>query len=104
MGRPIMHRLVGVLLASSTLLLLPAPTALAQEPSPVTLRLSFQTPWNAPDQTQLDLRFTAENTGITPIEDLSIGLAVYGRIITRTQYEQSLVADPSPAIIIDAET
>lgn len=104
MARPIMHRLVRVLLASSTLLLLPAPRALAQEPSPVALRLSFQTPWNSPDQTQLDLRFTAQNTGSTPIEDLSIGLALYGRVITRTQYEQSLVTDPSPAIIIDAET
>ena len=104
MGRPIMHRLVRILLASATLLLLPAPMAHAQEPSPVTLRLSYQTPWNAPGQTQLDLRFTAENTGAVPVEDLSIGLAVYGRVITRTQYEQSLVADPSPAIIIDAET
>lgn len=104
MGRPIMHRLVRILLASSTLLLLPLPRALAQEPSPVALRLSLQTPWNSPDQTQLDLRFTAENTGAVPLDDLSIGLAVYGRVITRTQYEQSLVTDPSPAIIIDAET
>lgn len=104
MGRPIMHRLVRILLASSTLLLLPVPSAHAQEPSPVTLRLSFQTPWNSPDHTQVDLRLTAENTGAVPIEDLSIGLAVYGRVITRTQYEQSLVADPSPAIFIDAET
>ena len=37
-----MHRLVSFLLASSTLLVLPAPRALAQEPSPVALRLSFQ--------------------------------------------------------------
>lgn len=104
MGRPIMHRLFRILLASSTLLLLPLPRAIAQEPSPVALRLSLQTPWNSPDQTQLDLRFTAENTGAVPLDDLSIGLAVYGRVITRTQYEQSLVTDPSPAIIIDAET
>lgn len=104
MNRPIMQRLVRLLLASSTLVLLPIPLALAQEPSPLTLRLTFQTPWNAPDRTLLDLRFTAENAGTQSIDDLSLGLAVFGHVITRTQYEQSLVADPSPAIVVDAET
>ena len=104
MGRPTMHRLVATILASLTPLLLPVPEATAQEASPVSLRLTSQTPWNSVSQTVLDLRFTAENTGAEAIEDLTLGIVVYGPVTTRTQYEQSLVADPSPAVIIDAET
>ena len=48
------------------------------------------------------MRFRAENLGVAPIAELSIGATLYGRVISRSAYETALVADPSFAI--DAET
>ncbi len=103
MTRPTMRRLASSVLALACLLALLAPSASAQEPLEVArLTLLSQTPWNSSAQRQLDLRFRATNPSGEPISDLSIGVTLYGRVITRTAYQQSLVTDP--ALVIDAET
>jgi hypothetical protein len=110
MAAPIMRRLALPLLAFFALLPLPAGTASAQEASPaptatpptVRLTLLSQTPWASPSQREVLLRFRAENLGEAPIGELSIGVTLYGRVITRTAYEASLVSDPPFAL--SAET
>jgi hypothetical protein len=98
-----MHRLAALLALTLAFALLPVP-ALAQEPSSVRLTLVSQTPWNSVEQPSLELTVRAENTGLEPIGDLSIGVTLWGPARTRTAYEESLVADPSPAVVIDART
>jgi len=79
--------------------------------------LLAQTPWagpptagegattqGPPEVPTIDLRFRATNLGGTTLEDLTIGVTLYGRVLSRTAYEQSLVADPVPAVVIEAET
>lgn len=102
MAPPTMRRLTFLLLATFGMLLLPIPSASAQEPGAVRLTLLSQTPWNSTSERTLTVRFRAENLGEAPIGDLSIGLSLYGRVITRTAYEGSLVADTG--FVIDAET
>ena len=106
MAGPIMRRLGLPLLALLAVLTLSVGTAPAQEPTPeptiapstVRLTLLAQTPWSSPSERELLVRFRAENLGPTPIGELSIGVTLYGRVITRTAYESSLVADPSFAL------
>ncbi len=102
MDRPTMRRLV-LLLPIVGLLALPPGLASAQvtEP-PVRLTLLSQTPWNSTAEAVLTLRFRAENLDDAPIGELSIGVSLYGRLITRTAYEGSLVEDRG--FVIDAET
>ena len=116
-----MRRLL-VLVSASSLLALAAP-ATAQSPSPspevpgVRLELLEQTPWLGPPSTdragtpdaapeipEVRLRFRATNLAGTPLGDLTIGVTLFGRLLSRTAYEQSLVADPIPAVVIEAET
>jgi hypothetical protein len=73
----------------------PEPTA---APATVRLTLLSQTPWSSPSQRELVVRFRAENLGPTPIGELSIGVTLYGRVITRTAYDSSLVTDPAFAL------
>ena len=109
MAPPIMRRL-GALLALVGLLVLAGPRpvpASAQDDDPtVRLTLLSQTPWNsAYDETngrELRLRFRAENLTGEAIEDLSIGVTLYGRVISRTAFEQSLATDPT--LLLEAET
>jgi hypothetical protein len=72
----------------------------------VALTLLSQTPWNSsydPEHGRdLVVRFRAENESDVPIEDLSIGVAVYGRVISRSAFEASLTADP--LVVIDADS
>jgi hypothetical protein len=109
MRPPIMRRLpLHLLLAVSCLASLPS-TASAQdalgEPA-VRLTLLSQTPWNSsfdPERTrELALRFRADNLGTEPIDEISIGVTLYARVLSRTGYQSSLVTDPS--IVIEAET
>ncbi|HET7236004.1 MAG TPA: DUF6049 family protein [Actinomycetota bacterium] len=99
-----MRRLSPLLILVLFLLALPAPGSSAQEPPSVRLTLLSQTPWNTTAETEpvLDVRFRAENTGDTELTELSLGVTLYSRVITRSAYEASLVADP--LIVIDAET
>ncbi len=94
--------------ASPTVSPTPSPPTASPSPSPgspqVRLRLAEQTLWNGPDRPLLDLRFRATNEGPTPVEDLTVGVTLFGRVLSRTAYERSLVADPSPVVVIDAET
>ncbi len=103
MAAPTMHRLPA-LLAALTLVALAAPQATAQEPSPVRLTLASQTPWASVSQPSIEIRFRAENSGVEPLGELSIGVTLFGRVTTRTSYEQTLLADPSPAVVLDGET
>ncbi len=110
MAGPIMRRLGLPLLVLLAVLTLSVGRLSAQEPTPqpttapatVRLTLLAQTPWNSPSDRELLVRVRAENLGPTPIDELSIGVTLYGRVITRTEYESSLVADPS--FILTAET
>ncbi|MEX2420793.1 MAG: hypothetical protein WD670_03135, partial [Actinomycetota bacterium] len=68
-----MRRPAPLVLALLFLLLLPVPTSRAQELSSARLTLLSQTPWNSTTQRELELRFRAENLGVVPLQDLSIG-------------------------------
>jgi hypothetical protein len=104
-----MHRLPA-LVAAVVLLVLGASPAAAQSSSPspeagdVRLSLLEQTPWNSPDEPMLDLRFRAANGSSEALHDLTIGVTLFGRVLSRTAYEESLLADPVPAVVIDGET
>jgi len=125
-----MRRLVVLILAVSFSLLVPPPAGgqtPTQQPSPtgspsptppvVQMVLLSQTPWaaspvaggatttaEAPQVPTIELRFRATNLGVETLEDLTIGVTLFGRVLSRTAYEQSLVADPVPAVVIEAET
>lgn len=104
MAGPIMRRLAAPLLASLTLVLaLPAPPTPAQEPAAVRLTLVSQTPWCSTKNPALSIRVRAENLGDRPIEDLSLGVTLFGPVFTRTDYESSLRSDPASGVIA-AET
>jgi hypothetical protein len=73
------------------------PVVAAQETTEIRLTLLSQTPWNSSyeeDGRELAIRFRAENTGTEPLDELSIGVSLFGRLISRTALEESLVADP----------
>lgn len=110
MARPLMRRIAPllslVLLLLALLLIVPAPDSGAQEPGQVRLTLLSQTPWNTTyhpvNGRVVDVRLRAENLGDAPLPELSIGVTLYSRVLTRGAYEQSLVSDP--VVVIDAET
>jgi hypothetical protein len=106
MAAPTMRRPLLALLGIVTALALPSPSASAQEEPQVTLSLLSLTPWNSsydPEHGRdVVVRFRAENEGASAVDDLSIGVALYGRAISRSAYEASLTTDP--AVIIDAAT
>jgi hypothetical protein len=103
-----MRRLVALLCAA--LAFTAAPSAAAQspsatpEPASVRLRLLRQTPWNSLKATTLDVRFRATNLSDAPLEELTIGVTMFGRVTSRTAYEQSLLTDPSPAVVVAGQT
>jgi hypothetical protein len=101
-----MRRLAPLLSFVLLFVAAPAPDASAQEPAAVRLTLLSQTAWNSSwDPTYprvVDVRFRAENLGDAPLPELSIGVTLYSRVLTRGAYEQSLVTDPF--VVIDAET
>jgi hypothetical protein len=105
MTRPTMRRLLCLLGTLGALALL-SPPAGAQEAPDVRLTLLSQAPWSSSydpaHDRELLLSFRAENLGSAPLGELSIGVTLYGRILSRTQYESSLTTDPS--LVIDAET
>jgi len=87
--------ILGVLVLSPVMLI--APPAWAQDTDSVRLTLLSQTSWNSSyDETNgrtLELAFRAENLTDQPIADLSIGVTLYGRLISRTAFEASLIQD-----------
>ena len=94
MAKPTMRRLALSFLAVLIVLALPPAPSRGQEAPGVRLTLLSQTPWNSTSQRELLVRFRAENLGDVPIEELSIGAVLYGRVTSRTGYEGALVADP----------
>ena len=97
-----MRRLAPLFSLVLLLVAAPAPGASAQEPAPVKLTLLSQTAWSSTSQRVVDLRFRSENLGDVPLPELSIGVTLYSRVLTRGAYEQALVSDPF--VVIDAET
>ena len=81
-------------LIASLLVGLLTPGASAQEPSAARLTLLHQTPWNSPKEQVVRVDVLATNEGSAPLEELSLGIALYGAVRTRTDYEASLEADP----------
>jgi Family of unknown function (DUF6049) len=125
MARPIMRRLPPLVrpLTSTLVFVLPvvlgwsARPAIAQESPAVLLTLLSQTSWNCPTATEdapgpstwscpagrdLVVRFRAQNLGTTPLDELAIGVTLYSRVLSRTEYEGSLESDPP--IVIDGGT
>jgi hypothetical protein len=105
MAGPTMRRLALALLAPLVVLALPR-TVSAQEPPEVRLTLLSQTAWNSTFDAlhgrELALSFRAENLGDVAVDELSIGVTLFGRVGSRSAYEASLAADPGFAL--DAET
>ncbi len=99
-----MRRLLASLAAA--LLSVPfAPPAAAQTGTgDVSLVLVRQSPWNTPEQPLLRLGVRATNEGAEPLENLSLGITVFARVLSRTAYELSLRQDPDPPVILDAHT
>jgi hypothetical protein len=98
-------RRLPLFLSLLSVLALPGPPASAQDAAAVRLTLLSQTPWNSafdPENgRELVLRFRAENLGATALDELSIGVTLYGRASSRTAFEQSLVSDPSLALEVE---
>ncbi len=95
------HRALRITLAFSliaALCLLPSAGLRAQEPV-VTLTLLSQTPVTTNQEPELELVFRAANDGETTIEDLSVGITIGPRVISRVLYEQSLTDGPGTAPI-----
>jgi hypothetical protein len=100
-----MRKLVLLLSLLSLGVVLDMPVVAAQQTTSIRLTLVSQTPWNSSyeeDGRELLIRFRAENLGAEPLEELSIGVTLYGRLISRTALEESLVSDPTVAL--DLET
>jgi Family of unknown function (DUF6049) len=121
MARPTMRRLSPLALALPIWLvsaLGATVPASAQETPTAALTLLSQTSWNCPYavdlrqptpsgltcQTgrELVIRFRAQNTGTTPLDQLAIGVSLYSRILSRSAYEDSLTTDPS--VILKSDT
>ncbi len=100
MTAPTMHRLAALLAIVPALFLVPMSPAAAQTPSSVRMTLVTQTPWNSADQPMLDVQVQAENTGVTAVTDLSLGVTLWGPATSRSEYERSLVADPTSVGIV----
>lgn len=68
--------------------------AAAQEPA-VQLRLDAQTPWTTNERPVLRVQVTAQNLGIVPLEELSVGLALSAAVRARNEYE-TIVSEGLP--------
>ncbi|TMK48517.1 MAG: hypothetical protein E6G55_01950, partial [Actinobacteria bacterium] len=98
-----MRRFAGLLLVTFALILLPVPQARAQEPD-VRLTLMGQTPWNSASERTLEIKVRAQNLSDQSLTDLSVGWTLWGPVFTRTDFEDSLTADPENAVAIGGDT
>jgi hypothetical protein len=103
MGPPTMRRFAGPLLVAFALILLPVPQASAQEPA-VRLTLVSQTPWNSTSERTLEVKVEVQNLTDQSLADLSVGWTLWGPVFTRTDFENSLTADPENAVAIGGDT
>jgi Family of unknown function (DUF6049) len=90
-------RRLPVLLCVLAPLTLAAPPVLSAPALEVRLSLVAQSPWVSPDHPAIHLRVRATNVGTVPVTDMSFGITVFTSAHTRTQYDQSLHADPTGA-------
>ena len=90
--RALVAAAVGVLLAVAAA----AGPALGQEEGPAlaALVLRRQTPWVTVEQPRLDVEVRATNLGRETLEDLSLGIALWGPVRSRSAYLTSLSSDP----------
>jgi hypothetical protein len=97
MTPPAMRKLVLLPCLLASVVAFDAPTVAAQDASTVRLTLLSQTPWNSSyeeDGRELVIRLRAENFGAEPLDELSIGVALFGRLISRTALDEALITDP----------
>jgi hypothetical protein len=85
---------LGRALVVPLLIAVAAPVANAQEEPTVVLRLTRQTTWNTPEDTDFRLEVRATNRGQETLDDLSLGIVIWTPARSRTAYEQSLESDP----------
>ena len=105
MTRPAMRKLVLLVSLLSLGVVLDMPVVAAQQTTSIRLTLLSQTPWNSSYEEggrELLIRFRADNFGAEPLEELSIGVTLFGRLISRTELEDALISDP--ALALDVET
>lgn len=101
MTPPAMRKFVLLLSFLSLGAVLDMPVVAAQETTGVRLTLLSQTPWNSSygeDGRELVIRFRAENIGAEPLEELLIGVTLFGRLLSRTALEEALISDPEFSI------
>jgi hypothetical protein len=95
MTRPAMRKLVLFLSLLLLGVVLDMPVVAAQQTTSIRLTLLSQTPWNSSfeeDGRELLIRFRAESD--EPLEELSILVTLFGRLISRTALEEALISDP----------
>src|SRR5438874_6191157 len=83
--------LPAVLLALS---LSPLP-AIAQGQTPIALALDRQTPWITPKDRTVVVQVRAKNDGDSPLDALTVSVGLGTAVLTRGDYESSLVSDPA---------
>jgi Family of unknown function (DUF6049) len=69
-----------------------------QDPSPVRLTLVDQSAFATPGQ-GVRLSVEATNNGVEPIGNLEISVSIYNPTLSRSEFEQSLEADPQRTLI-----
>ena len=97
MTPPAMRKLVLFLSLLLLGVVLDMPVVAAQQTTSIRLTLLSQTPWNSSYEEggrELLIRFRADNFGAEPLEELSILVTLYGRLISRTALEEALISDP----------
>jgi hypothetical protein len=70
------------------------PAARAQSSASATLTLVSQTAWTTPAQPIVKLAVRAENTGTSPLDQLTLGVTIGSAVRSRTAYEGSLKDGP----------
>jgi len=100
-GRAAMRRLAASLAAAILLAALAPAVAAAQATDDVSLVLVRQSPWNTPERPLLRLGVQATNKGAEPLEDLSLGVVVFSRVLSRTEFQSSLRQDPEVTLHAD---
>ncbi|HXF36355.1 MAG TPA: DUF6049 family protein [Actinomycetota bacterium] len=98
-------RALAAATAAALLALAAAPPAVGQEGDPLAaLVLRRQTPWVTVEEPRLGVEVRATNLGRDPLEDLSLGIALWGPVRSRSAYLTSLSSDPLGVLPLLAQT
>ncbi|MBI4728245.1 MAG: hypothetical protein HY775_01895 [Acidobacteria bacterium] len=86
------------LAATAAALVVAALPATAQPPAEIDLRFERVSPWTAPDR-PLEIAVTLSNRSALPLENPSIGVSVYGRVLSRSELRAALDGRPRSSLI-----